>query len=214
MMILLKKNILLYLCLTSIFNTISLAQDNSFWSPEKCHHSPAQDVVMSKILFIDTIFSISNPRISYKYMEHHFFENQAYFGFKTDSLYFPKYVSKKKFAENLLGPRSFYLLASSIFVNKVIIPEVTDTTLLQLLNQSYNNDDWECVILSKNEHKNNKYHYTAYTYNTHHFLSVFVRTDIFNLEYNKIFQPPKFLFPEESGKRAVFVKILIPLKMN
>ncbi len=206
---------ILCLCLLLFTYKIMFAQNTSLIYKRDCDTLENRNVIISNIQHIDTIYWISNPRISYRYMERHVLENQACFGFKTDSLFFPKHVSKKKFAKNLLSPRSFYLLASTTFVNKVIIPEVTDTTLLQLLNQSYNNDDWDCVVISEKEYKKGKkYRYVAYTYNAHHFLSVFVKTDMFNLEYNRIFQPPKYLFPEESKKGAVFVKLLIPLKMN
>ena len=208
-------NKLQILCLCSLlfaYNTM-FAQNTSFVYKRSGVAPESRNVIISNIQHIDTIYWISNPRISYRYMERHIFENQACFGFKTDSLYFPKQVSKKKFANNLLNPRSFYLLASTTFVNKVIIPEVTDTTLLQLLNQSYN-EDWNCMIISEIEQKGKNYRYIASTYNTHCFLSVYIKTGIFNLEYNRIFNPPRYLYPKESSKRDVYVKFLFPLKMD
>lgn len=208
-------NKLQILCLCSLlfaYNTM-FAQNASFVYKRSGVAPESRNVIISNIQHIDTIYWISNPRISYRYMERHVFENQACFGFKTDSLYFPKHFSKRKFANNLLSPRSFYLLASTAFVNKVIIPEVTDTTLLQLLNQSYNGD-WNCIIISEKEHKGKNYRYVASTYNTHCFLSVFIKTDIFNLEYNRIFNPPRYLYPKEASRRDVYVKFLFPLKKD
>ena len=128
----------------------------------------------------------------------------------TDSLYKPKQLGKAKFAKNFLDPRSFFLLASATFVRKIILPEIKDSALYHRVDQSYC-DEWTCVVTSKKNYKGKNHQYVAYTYNTHSYLSVFIKAKLFNKEYNEIFLPPKYLFPEESEDNDIYIQLMIPL---
>lgn len=168
------------------------------------------NIFISNVKHIDTIYCISNPKVRAKDVRRKIFANQACFWFETDSLYKPKQFEETEFAKNFLDPHSFFLLASTVFIRKIILPEIKDTALYHRIDKSYC-AEWDCFVTSKTIHKGWNYKYGAYTYNTNTYLAVFIKTELFNVEYNKIFNPPKYLFPEESKDNDIYIQLMIPL---
>ena len=168
------------------------------------------NIFISNVKRIDTVYCISNPKVRNQYVRRKIFANQACFWFMTDSLYKPKQLGKAKFAKNFLDPRSFFLLASATFIRKIILPEIKDSALYHRVDNSYC-DEWNCVVTSKKLHKGWNYEHETYTYNTNTYLAVFIKAELFNLEYNKIIYPPKYLFPKESKDNVIYIQLMIPL---
>lgn len=193
-----------------LFGGCLLLECNFAFSQGRGSIQTTNNIFISNIKHIDTVYCISNPKVRSQDVRREIFANQACFWFKTDSLYKPKQFGEAEFAKNFLDPHSFFLLASTTFIQKIILPEIKDTALYHRVDKSYCGE-WECVVTSKRIHKGWNYKYGAYTYNTNTYLAVFIKAELFNIEYNKIINPPKYLFPEESKDNDIYIQLMIPL---
>lgn len=205
---------ILNLCCLVIICKVAFSQKTHFFDAK----GDSQAIIIPKIYHIDTFYCIYNPQIPDEVREQNIFENQAYFWFHTDSLQKPKLVSKKEFAKNLLQPRSFYVLNSPFDILNFILPKISDSVLYNLLYQLYKDEDyrlgdkndWYKATLSYS-HNEKEQRYIVYATNSPYFLSIYMDAGEFNDMYNEVYNPPKYIFPEETKKDIVFIQFMIPV---
>ncbi|MBQ7551292.1 MAG: hypothetical protein IJT04_07180 [Bacteroidales bacterium] len=175
------------------------------------------DVIISTIQNFDTLYYIINVTVSPEYMRKHIFANVAEFYFWSDTLDLPpKKNSKKKFSQYMLKPHSFRIEAGYTFVKRVVLPAIHDSTLYYRIKNYYvENEALESQIHIINKVNDGHCRYYSFSYNnTNCFLTVYIRARRFNYEYNRIFSPPEYIFPDEAETTDCYVRFLIPLIPN
>lgn len=171
------------------------------------------DVIISDIQYFDTLYHISNVNVSDEYIRTHCFDNSAEFYFWSDSLVLPPMsISKEKFAQYILKPHSFCLEGGYTFIKRVVLPAIHDSTLYHRIEQYYVETDAVSRTHIINTVDNGHYRYYSFYYkNTNCFLTVYIRARRFNYEINRIYSPPRYLFPSEAEESDCYIRFLVPL---
>ena len=172
------------------------------------------DVIISDIQYFDTLYHISNVNVSDEYIRTHCFDNSAEFYFWSDSLILPPMnISKEKFAQYILKPHSFYNETDCLFLKRVVLPAIRDSTLYHRIKQYCVETDLSVSETHTiNTVDNGHYRYYSFSYNnTNCFLTVYIRARRFNYEINRIYSPPRYLFPNEAEESDYYIRFLVPL---
>lgn len=201
-----KKRIiaLFYGC---FFCSMAVAQITSDRIYSVSYQYSDDDVIISDIQYFDTLYHIYNVNVSLEYIRTHIFDNSAEFYFWSDSLDLPpKDISKEEFAQYLLKPHSFYKEVVGTFIHRVILPAIQDSALYTRVKNSFT-DSFRphSTVVKKSDN------YDAVTFNTNCFLTVYIRARRFNYEINRIYSPPRYLFPNEAEESDYYIRFLVPL---
>ena len=207
-----KKRIiaLFYGC---FFCSMAVAQITSDRIYSVSYQYSDDDVIISDIQYFDTLYHISNVNVSDEYIGTHCFDNSAEFYFWSDSLILPPMnISKEKFAQYILKPHSFYNETDYLFLKRVVLPAIHDSTLYHRIEQYYVETDAVSRTHTINTVDNGHYRYYSFSYkNTNCFLTVYIWARRFNYEINRIYSPPRYLFPNEAEESDCYIRFLVPL---
>ena len=195
------------------FCSMATAQITSDRTYSESYKYSDDDVIISDIQYFDTLYHIYNVSVSYEYIRTHIFDNSAEFYFCSDSLVLPPMnISKEKFAQNILKPHSFYNETDYLFFKRVVLPAIHDSTLYHRIEQYYVETDAVSRTHTINTVDNGHYRYYSFSYNnTNCFLTVYIRARRFNYEINRIYSPPRYLFPNEAEESDYYIRFLVPL---
>lgn len=198
----------IFLCLIFFYNSTAQITSDPI-CPEGYKYSD-DDVIISTIQYFDTLYCIHNINVSHEYIRSHIFANKAEFFFWSDSLDLPPMdISKEEFAQYMLKPNSFYKETVGTFIHRVILPAIHDSVLYIRVENSFADTFRPHSTIVKKEDN-----YDAFTYNTNCFLTVYIRARRFNYEINRIYDPPRYLFPNEAENSDCYIRFLIPLIPN
>lgn len=196
------------------FCSMAVAQITSDRIYSESYQYSDDDVIISDIQYFDTLYHISNVNVSDEYIRTHIFDNSAEFYFWSDSLVLPPMkISKEKFAQYMLKPHSFYKEGDCLFLKRVVLPAIRDSTLYHRIKQYCVEIDLSVSETHTiNTVDNGHYRYYSFSYkNTNCFLTVYIRARRFNYEINRIYNPPRYLFPSEAEESDCYIRFLVPL---
>ena len=101
---------------------------------------------------------------------------------------------------------------SYTFIKRVVLPAIHDSTLYHRIEQYCVETDAVSRTHTINTVDNGHYRYYSFSYkNTNCFLTVYIRARRFNYEINRIYSPPRYLFPNEAEESDCYIRFLVPL---